>query len=63
MKDLTIIGGIFYFGGILGGTTVAFILSCLGYTTYAPHVFIGGLLVTAWTAAIAMIRQSIRRNK
>lgn len=63
MKDLTLIGHILYFGGIfLGGATVAFILFCLGYTDYIPHTIIGGLLITMWTAVIAMIRQALRKN-
>ena len=44
MKDLTLIGYILYFGGILGGVTVAFILFCLGYTDYVPHTIIGDYL-------------------
>ena len=52
-----------YIGGILGGITIAFIMFCFGYTAYIPHVLIGGVLVTAWVASIAIIRRMTCRTE
>ena len=52
-----------YIGGILGGITIAFIMFCFDYTAYIPHVLIGGILVTAWVATIAIIRRMTCRTE
>ena len=61
--NLNLIGHLLYFGGIMGGATLAFIMFCFGYTAYVPHVIVGGLLVTGWTAVIAIARQEARNKR
>ena len=60
---LKLVAHTLYIGGILGGITIAFIMFCFGYTAYIPHILIGGVLVTAWVAAIAIIRRMTCRTK
>lgn len=58
---LRIIGTLLYFGGPVGGLTVAYFMWLFGYTTYLPHIIIGGLLISAWVAIVAITLTEIKK--
>jgi len=61
--NLNLIGHLLYLGGLMGGSTLAFIMFYFEHTTYIPHVIVGGLLVAGWTAVIALARQATRNKR